>query len=67
MHRGNLQGPENNRGVLGGVRVFCAFFWQSFATIFGTNLRVDYDPLEDRDIEGIIYWIEHPDKFTLVR
>jgi hypothetical protein len=44
-----------------------AFFWQSFATIFGTNLRVDYDPLEDRDIEGIIYWIEHPDKFTLVR
>jgi len=38
---------------------FRAFFWQSFARIFGYNLKTDYDPLgEDRDIEEIVCLIE---------
>lgn len=38
---------------------FSAFFWQSFARIFGYNLKVKYDPLyEDRDIELIVKMIE---------
>jgi hypothetical protein len=39
---------------------FVAFFWQSFASIFGYNLKVHYDPLgEDKDIELIVLMIEN--------
>lgn len=39
---------------------FVAFFWQSFARIFGYNLKVGYDPLgEDKDIELIVLMIEN--------
>lgn len=34
-----------------------AFFWQSFATMFGTNLKVDYNTQEEKDIESIINWL----------
>jgi len=38
---------------------FSAFFWQSIARIFGYNLKVSYDPLnEDREIENIVRMIE---------
>lgn len=38
---------------------FQAFFWQSFARLFGTNLKSEYDPEgEDRMIEGIVKAIE---------
>jgi hypothetical protein len=38
---------------------FAAFFWQSIARIFGYNLKVRYDPLnEDRQIENIVKMIE---------
>ena len=33
---------------------FTAFFYQSVARIFGNNLKNQYDPQEDRDIEAII-------------
>ncbi len=39
---------------------FVAFFWQTFARIFGYNLKVKYDPEgEDRNIEIIILMIEN--------
>ncbi|HPT01483.1 MAG TPA: DUF4294 domain-containing protein [Bacteroidales bacterium] len=39
---------------------FQAFFWQSFARIFGYNLKVKYDPLhDDADIERIVLMIEN--------
>ena len=39
---------------------FVAFFWQSFASLFGYNLKVQYDPLgEDKDIELIVLMIEN--------
>jgi len=39
---------------------FVAFFWQSFARIFGYNLKMGYDPLgEDKDIELIVLMIEN--------
>jgi hypothetical protein len=39
---------------------FVAFFWQSFARVFGYNLKVGYDPLgEDKDIELIVLMIEN--------
>ena len=31
-----------------------AFFYQSIAKVFGHNLKVDYDPTEDYEIENII-------------
>jgi len=31
-----------------------AFFYQSVARFFGNNLKTEYDPQEDRDIEAII-------------
>ncbi len=38
---------------------FAAFFWQSIAALFGYNLKVRYDPLnEDREIENIVKLIE---------
>ena len=38
---------------------FVAFFWQSFARIFGYNLKIKYDPFgEDQDIEEIVRLIE---------
>ncbi|MBK7969948.1 MAG: DUF4294 domain-containing protein [Bacteroidetes bacterium] len=38
---------------------FQAFFWQSFARLFGTNLKSEYDAAgEDRLIEGIVQAIE---------
>jgi hypothetical protein len=41
---------------------FMAFFWQSFARLFGYNLKVKYDPLgEDADIERIVRMIENGD------
>jgi hypothetical protein len=39
---------------------FVAFFWQSFAKLFGYNLKIQYDPLgEDKDIELIVLMIEN--------
>ncbi len=38
---------------------FTAFFWQTFARLFGYNLKIKYDPLdEDKDIENIVVMIE---------
>lgn len=38
---------------------FLAFFWQTFARLFGYDLKVRYDPTgEDRDIEDIVQQIE---------
>ncbi len=38
---------------------FTAFFWQTFARIFGFNLKVGYDPEgEDMQIEAIVRLIE---------
>lgn len=38
---------------------FTAFFWQTFARLFGYNLKTEYDPDgEDRDIEEIVVLIE---------
>ena len=38
---------------------FTAFFWQSFARIFGFNLKRDYDPDgKDKQIEQIVLLIE---------
>ena len=39
---------------------FIAFFWQTFARIFGYNLKVKYDPEgKDRNIEIIVLMIEN--------
>jgi hypothetical protein len=39
---------------------FTAFFWQALARLFGSNLKVGYDPYgEDRLIEEIVIQIEH--------
>lgn len=39
---------------------FTAFFWQTFARIFGYNLKTEYDPEgEDKDIEDIVVMIEN--------
>ncbi len=39
---------------------FLAFFYQSFARVFGYNLKVEYDPEgEDRNIEIIVRMIEN--------
>jgi hypothetical protein len=41
---------------------FVAFFWQTFARIFGYNLKTEYDPEgEDRKIEEIVVMIENGD------
>ncbi len=38
---------------------FPAFFWQSIARIFGSNLKAEYDPMgEDAQIEEIVRLIE---------
>lgn len=38
---------------------FIAFFWQSFARIFGFNLKIRYDPKgKDKQIEHIVRMIE---------
>ncbi|MCF8378368.1 MAG: DUF4294 domain-containing protein [Bacteroidales bacterium] len=38
---------------------FMAFFWQTFARLFGYNLKEQYDPEgEDREIEEIVVLIE---------
>jgi hypothetical protein len=39
---------------------FTAFFWQTFARLFGFNLKTEYDPAgEDKDIEDIVVMIEN--------
>ncbi len=39
---------------------FIAFFWQTFAKIFGYNLKEQYDPEgKDKDIENIVIMIEN--------
>lgn len=39
---------------------FVAFFYQSFARVFGYNLKTEYDPLgEDKNIETIVRMIEN--------
>ena len=39
---------------------FSAFFWQAMARFFGSNLKLEYDPLgEDRLIEEIVVQIEN--------
>lgn len=38
---------------------FTAFFWQTFARLFGYNLKIKYDPNgEDKEIEDIVVMIE---------
>ena len=38
---------------------FIAFFWQTFARLFGYNLKTEYDPDgEDKEIEEIVVMIE---------
>ncbi|MBU2650144.1 MAG: DUF4294 domain-containing protein [Bacteroidetes bacterium] len=38
---------------------FVAFFWQTFARMFGYNLKIKYDPEgEDQEIEAIVRLIE---------
>lgn len=52
---------ETSYGLVEELRgKFTAFFWQSFARIFGFNLKRDYDPDgEDRKIEQIVLLIEN--------
>lgn len=39
---------------------FNAFFWQTFARLFGFNLKEEYDPTgEDKEIEDIVVMIEN--------
>ena len=38
---------------------FSAFFWQTVAIVFGSNLKSEYDPEEDMMIENIIVRIEN--------
>lgn len=39
---------------------FTAFFWQTFARLFGYNLKVEYDPYgDDKEIEDIVVMIEN--------
>jgi hypothetical protein len=39
---------------------FVAFFWQTFAKLFGYNLREEYDPAgKDKEIEDIVVMIEN--------
>ncbi len=39
---------------------FTAFFWQTFARIFGYNLKEEYDPTgADKEIEDIVVMIEN--------
>lgn len=39
---------------------FTAFFWQTFARLFGYNLKIKYDPLgDDKEIEDIVVMIEN--------
>lgn len=39
---------------------FSAFFWQTFARLFGYNLKVKYDPQDkDKEIEDIVVMIEN--------
>ena len=39
---------------------FVAFFWQTFARMFGYNLKTEYDPEgEDKEIEEIVVMIEN--------
>ena len=37
---------------------FTAFMWNSVAILFGNNLKAEYDPIEDADIEQIVQMIE---------
>ena len=38
---------------------FVAFFWQTFARLFGYNLKTEYDPFgDDKEIEEIVQKIE---------
>jgi hypothetical protein len=38
---------------------FMAFFWQTFAKVFGMNLKDKYDPAgRDKEIEEIVVLIE---------
>ena len=37
---------------------FTAFMWNSIAILFGNNLKAEYDPVEDADIEQIVQMIE---------
>jgi len=39
---------------------FSAFFWHSIANIFGSSLKYQYDPHQERAIESIIQSIENP-------
>jgi hypothetical protein len=39
---------------------FTAFFWQTFAKLFGYNLKEEYDPTgKDKEIEDIVVMIEN--------
>ncbi len=37
---------------------FAAIFWQGLATVFGATLKIEFDPVEDYEIEAIVRMIE---------
>ncbi len=44
-----------------------AFVWQGFARIFGHNLKTQYNPLEEREIEGIVQQLEARDRANVTK
>lgn len=50
------------RDLRGGVS---AFFYQSIAKVFGHNLKNEYDPEEDFEIENIIRSLQHSPAYSL--
>ena len=46
---------------------FSATVWQSLALVFGTNLKADYDPQKDADIEAIINQLEASNNTQWIR
>jgi hypothetical protein len=46
---------------------FTAFMWNSLAILFGNNLKAEYDPEDDKEIEAIVQLIESGDIIVPVR
>lgn len=46
---------------------FTAFMWNSVAILFGNNLKAQYDPQEDADIEMIVQMIERGEIDVIMR
>lgn len=41
---------------------FSAFTWQTLAILFGHNIKTQYDPMEEKDIERIVQRLEAEDR-----